>query len=161
MGSHATPREPGLYTSGRDGVTEFLATLPDEQRRDAEDLIDLMGDVTGEEPKMWGSKIIGFGHHHYRYPTGREGDTGVVGFAPRGRQLVLYLMSGFIGYEDILARLGKHTTGKSCLYVRRISDVDRAVLRELIERSVEHVRQVEAEMGALPRMSEMPPPHPN
>jgi hypothetical protein len=150
-----------MYTGGRDGVTELLATFPDEQRRDAEDLIDLMRDVTGEEPKLWSQKIIGFGHYHYRYPTGREGDTGAVGFARRGKQLTLYLMSGMVGYDDLLGRLGKHTTGKSCLYLRRLSDVDRTVLRELIERSVQHVKQVEAEMGALPRMSDMPPHRPD
>ncbi len=131
-------------------------SLPAEQRQDAEALITLMRDVTGEPPKLWGSKIIGFGQYHYRYASGREGDAAAVGFAPRGKQLTLYLLSGMVGYDDLLGRLGKHTTGKACVYIRRLADVDRDVLRQLIERSVSHTRQVEAEMGGLPRMSAMP-----
>jgi hypothetical protein len=143
-------------TGGRAAVDELLATLPPQQREDADALVELMRDVTGEEPRLWGSKIVGFGQYHYRYASGREGDTGAVGFAPRGKQFTLYLMSGMAGYDDLLGRLGKVTTGKSCVYLRRLSDVDGNVLRELIERSVDHVKQVEAEMGALPRMAEMP-----
>jgi hypothetical protein len=137
-------------------VGDLLATLAPDQRTDAETLIGLMRDATGHEPKLWGSKIIGFGQYHYRYASGREGDAASVGFAPRGKQVTLYLMSGMVGDDDLLARLGRFTTGKACLYIRRLSDVDQDILRQLIERSVDHTKQVEGEMGGLPRMSEMP-----
>ncbi|HKD05049.1 MAG TPA: DUF1801 domain-containing protein [Bryobacteraceae bacterium] len=118
-------------------VTEFIAGVEDEvKRRDAKALIDLMRRVTGEKPKMWGPSIVGFGSHHYRYETGREGDMPIVGFSPRKAGLVLYGTIGFSGALELLSRLGKHTTGKGCLYVKRMSDIDAGVLKELIEGSV-------------------------
>ena len=142
-------------------VRELVAALPPGQREDAEALIELMRDVTGHEPTIGYERIIGFGQYHYRYASGREGDAAVIGFAPRGKQFTIYLTSGMVGYDDLLDRLGKHTTTKVCLYFRRLADLDQVVLRELIERSVDHVRQVEADLGALPRMSEMPPYRPD
>jgi hypothetical protein len=121
-------------------VDEFLAVVPNATRRaDAEVLARLMADVTGQPPAMWGTSIIGFGRYHYRYATGREGDSPVVGFSPRKAQLVLYLTDGFEEYGELLGRLGKHSTGKSCLYVKRLADVDLAVLEELVRRSVAEV----------------------
>jgi hypothetical protein len=121
-------------------VTAFLDAVEDETRRsDARRVLELMRDVTGEEPRMWGPSIVGFGDYHYRYESGREGDWFLTGFAPRKANLVLYIMSGFPRHAELMERLGKHRTGKSCLYVNRLDDLDLDVLRELVRRSVEHV----------------------
>ena len=122
-------------------VDAFINAIDDERKRDdARAVAAMMADITGAPAKMWGSSIVGFGTYHYRYASGREGDFMEVGFAPRKRALTLYIMAGFSAYEELLAKLGKHTTGKSCLYVKRLADVDLAVLRELIERSVSYIR---------------------
>lgn len=138
-------------------VEVILARLPTAQRAEAKTLIDIMGEATGTPARAWRAKIIGFGQVHYRYPSGREGDAGRVGFAVTPRGFTLYLMSGLVGYDDLLDGLGRHTVGKSCLYVRRLADVDLEVLRRLIDRCLGHLEQVERALGALPRMSDMPP----
>jgi hypothetical protein len=99
-----------------------------------------MREITGVEPVLWGPSIIGFGTYTYKYASGREGEWPVVGFAPRKRALTLYIMDGFDEYESLLARLGKVKTGKACLYINKLADVDQETLRELVRRSVEHVR---------------------
>jgi hypothetical protein len=117
-------------------VEAFLAGVPDEARRaDTRTVVALMARVTGQPPRMWGSSIIGFGTRHYRYPTGREGDIAVVAVAPRKAATTLYLWNGFDGYADLLGRLGPHTQGKGCLYLKRVADVDAVVLAELVRRS--------------------------
>lgn len=117
-------------------VTAFLDGITDPQRQaDAKAARDLIGQATGASPKMWGASIVGFGDYHYSYDSGREGDTFVVGFSPRKASLTLYLTDGFEKYRDLLARLGKHSTGKACLYITRMSDVDRDVLKEMVSRS--------------------------
>jgi hypothetical protein len=122
-------------------IQTFLATIPDASKRaDALALIDLMQSATGEKPVMWGPSIIGFGSYHYRYESGREGDSPIVGFSPRRSALVLYIVTGFREAEPLLAKLGKHTTGKSCLYVKRLVDVDLGILRQLVNQSVATVR---------------------
>jgi hypothetical protein len=118
-------------------VAAFLAAVPDERRRqDARRLCAMMREVTGEPPTMWGTSIIGFGAYHYRYASGREGDAPLAGFSPRRQHLAIYLVGG-VGnrYQSVLARLGPHTMGRGCLYVKRLDDVDHAALRELIDRS--------------------------
>jgi hypothetical protein len=132
-----TPKAPVTSPSGTD-VEAFLASVPNEQRRsDARQLCALMQEVTGEPAVMWGGSIVGFGRYHYRSDSGREGDAPLTGFAPRKQHLVLYLIGGFEDrYPTTLARLGPHTTGKGCLYVKRLTDVDQDALRELIDRSV-------------------------
>jgi hypothetical protein len=122
-------------------VEAFIASVPDASKRaDALALIDMMQTATGEKPVIWGPSIIGFGSYHYRYESGREGDSPIVGFSPRKEALVLYIVTGFRGAEPLLAKLGKHTKGKSCLYVKRLADVDQAVLRGLLDQSVATVR---------------------
>jgi hypothetical protein len=117
-------------------AAEFLAAVTDPRRRaDAQAVCDLMADVTGARPTMWGSGIVGFGSYHYKYASGREGDWPVVGLSPRKQALTIYLTEGFDGYDELLQRLGPHTTGKSCLYIKRLSDVDEQTLRSLVERS--------------------------
>jgi len=131
-----------LKTRENDGdVLAFLNAVPDEGKRaDALRVMAIMREVTGEEPRLWGDNIVGYGHYHYKYASGREGEWFLTGFSPRKANLTLYITSGFEQFEDLRARLGKHTVGKSCLYVKRLSDLDEATLRELIGRSVEHMR---------------------
>jgi hypothetical protein len=117
-------------------VSGFIAGIEDERKRkDAETLIAMMKRVTGETPKMWGPSIIGFGSHHYRYESGREGDWPRVGFSPRKQNLVLYITDGFKDYGALLGKLGKHSTGKACLYIKRLDDIDATVLETMVERS--------------------------
>ena len=119
-------------------VAEFLARLPDEQRReDARRLCALMQEITGEPPVVWGTSIIGFGSYHHRYASGREGDSALAAFSPRSQHLAIYLVGEFTDrHRSALARLGPHKTGKGCLYVKRLDEVDTSALRELIDRSV-------------------------
>ena len=114
-------------------VTSFIEGVADEtQRADAQVIAAMMARLSGEPPKMWGPSIIGFGSYHYKYDSGREGDTLRIGFSPRKGQTVLYLIDGYAGKEAQLARLGKHKLGKSCLYIKRLSDVDVGVLEEMV-----------------------------
>ena len=118
------------------GVADFLAGVADPRRRaEAQAVCALMAEVTGAEPVMWGSSIVGFGTYHYRYASGREGDWPPVGLSPRKAALTLYLSTGFDGAGELLARLGPHEVGKSCLYMKRLSEVDQSVLRTLVDRA--------------------------
>ncbi|GAB5493431.1 MAG: hypothetical protein Phog2KO_36460 [Phototrophicaceae bacterium] len=130
-----------LKTKKNDSDVEaFLNTIePEKKRQDSFEILRLMEEVTGEEAKMWGESIIGFGSYHYTYASGREADWMLVGFSPRKQNLTLYIMSGFDEYENLLDKLGKHKTGKSCLYIKKIEDVDTDVLRTLVKESVEHM----------------------
>jgi hypothetical protein len=121
-------------------VADFLAAVADPVRRaDTEAAVTLMREATGDEPAMWGPSIVGFGVYHYRYATGREGDWPAVGLSPRKQALTLYVSAGFDAYPEILSRLGPHRTGKSCLYLKRLADVDQKVLRELVAAGYEHL----------------------
>ena len=128
-----------------ESVTEFLNGVPDEKKRqDSFAILELMTEVTGAEPRMWGDSIVGFGSYHYRYASGREGDWFVTGFSPRKQNLTLYIMAGFDNYDQLLQNLGKHKTGKSCLYIKRLEDVDLDTLRELVSQSVQHMNETNA-----------------
>lgn len=125
-------------------VSSFLNSVEHEGRReDAKKVAALMEEVTGEKPAMWGESIVGFGSYHYVYESGREGDWMLVGFSPRKANLVLYIMSGFSKYDELMEKLGKHKVGKSCLYLNRLSDVDEKVLRRLVKESVAHLKKQE------------------
>jgi hypothetical protein len=115
-------------------VIAFIDALPEDKRADAKVLVNLMREVTGEKPKMWGPSIVGFGSYHYKYESGREGDSLLVGFSPRKPATVLYGLLGSSGSEALLARLGNHTTGKGCLYIKKLADIDLKVLAVLIDR---------------------------
>jgi hypothetical protein len=119
-------------------VAEFLAQVPDEQRReDARRLCAMMQEITGEPPALWGTSIVGFGAYHYRYASGHQGDSALAAFSPRLQYLAIYLVGEFENrHRAVLARLGPHKTGKGCLYIKRLDDVDHDALRELIDRSV-------------------------
>jgi hypothetical protein len=123
-------------------VSGFLDRVPDPQRReDAKALCRLIARETGEPPVLWGPSIIGFGSYHYRYASDHEGDAPIVGFSPRARELVLYLYCHGEWSDELLARLGKHRTGKACLYIRSLANVDEAVLIELIRGSAAQIRR--------------------
>ena len=118
----------------------FINTIDERRRKDCQELLDLMRDVTGQPPRMWGSSIVGFGQYHYQYESGREGDILLTGFSPRKQHLVLYLGPG-IDNKTLMARLGKHKVGKGCLYLNKLDDVDRTVLRALVQESVAIMRK--------------------
>ena len=131
-----------LKTIPQDSSVEaFLDQVADpDKRSDSYDLLEIMKTVTGEQPVMWGSSIVGFGSYHYRYASGREGDWMLTGFSPRKQQMSLYIMSGFDQFEELLNALGKYKTGKSCLYIKSVSDIDVEVLKQLIKASVEYLK---------------------
>jgi hypothetical protein len=123
-----------------ESVTAFLDNIADKRRReDCLAVVDIMRAVTKEEPRMWGSSIVGFGRYHYKYESGREGDWMITGFSPRKGDLTLYIMGGFEAFPDLMQGLGKYKTGKSCLYIKKLADVDAAVLRKLITKSVKQM----------------------
>ncbi len=123
-------------------VEQFLAGIESDRRReDAGIVLKMMKSITRTDPVMWGDSIVGFGSYHYVYDSGREGDWPLTGFSPRKQALTLYIMSGFGRYEELLGKLGKFKTGKACLYIKSIEDVDQSVLRELITESVKHMKK--------------------
>lgn len=119
----------------------FLANVtPDAKRADAAALDALFRDVTGWQPRLWGPSMIGYGRYHYRYASGREGDFLATGFAPRAHGFSIYIMPGYADFGDLLAKIGKHKMGKSCLEVRKLADIDQAVLRDLIQAGVDRLK---------------------
>jgi hypothetical protein len=132
-----------LKTQKNDGnIEEFLNTIEHNQKReDSYKILDIMREVTGEEPFMWGPSIVGFGSYTYKYASGREGEWFLTGFSPRKQSITLYIMSGFEGFDSLLEKLGKYRTGKSCLYINKLEDIEMDVLRELIMQSVVHKKK--------------------
>lgn len=123
-------------------VSDFIAGVEDDTKRaNCTELVRLMSDITGEPATMWGASIVGFGNYHYKYASGREGDFFLTGFSPRKQALSLYIISGFEIAPDLMEKLGKYKTGKSCLYVKNLDDIDRDVLEKLIRVSVSHLRE--------------------
>jgi hypothetical protein len=121
-------------------VEDFVTGIADEnQRADARSLIALMTRLSGKPATMWGPSIIGFGRYRYRYDSGREGEMCRIGFSPRKGQTVLYLIDGFEGHAELMAKLGKHKTGKSCLYVKRLSDIDLVALEDMCRSSLAYM----------------------
>ena len=130
-----------LKTTVNDGdVRKFLETVENAKRReDSLEVLQLMQEITGEAAKMWGSSIVGFSTYHYKYESGREGDMFKVGFSPRKQSLTIYIMPGFERYEELMGKLGKYTTGKPCLYIKKLEDVDRDILEQLITESYSYM----------------------
>ena len=123
-------------------VTEFINAIEDRQKRaDARKVAAIMRRVMGKRAKMWGSSIVGYGTYHYKYESGREGDFMITGFSPRRQALTVYILAGFGRFDTLMGKLGKYKTGKSCLYINRLSDVDEKVLEKLIDRSVKYMRK--------------------
>ena len=127
-------------------VSKFLDAIEDDQRReDCLAVAKIMTKATGEDPKMWGPSIVGFGSMRYRYASGRELDWFFTGFSPRKNDLTLYIMPGFERYKDLMKSLGKYKTGKSCLYIKKLADVDQKVLRQIVEASVKDMHRMKRE----------------
>lgn len=126
-------------------VADFLNRISDAERRaDCFAVAKMMEEITGEKPKMWGTGIVGFGSFHFKYASGREGDWLVTGFSPRKKDLTLYLMMGFEQHRELMKQLGKHSTGKSCLYIKRLSDIHVPTLKKLIKVSVKQLKDYAA-----------------
>ena len=126
----------------RASVTAFVNAIDDPaKRRDVKKIAAMMRRATGKRPKMWGSSMVGYGHYEYRYDSGHSGEYFVTGYAPRKQALTVYIMSGFSPFGPLMKKLGKYKTGKSCLYIKRLDDVDEGVLEELITRSVTEMRK--------------------
>jgi len=123
-------------------VEKFLNSVKDEQKRqDSFKILEMMKKITKEEPKMWGPSIIGFGKYHYKYASGHEGDMCMAGFSPRKEALTIYILPGFEKNKSVMEKLGKYKTGKSCLYIKKLDDVDTNVLRQLISNSYKYMKQ--------------------
>jgi hypothetical protein len=124
-------------------VLDFLSTIEEESKRDdCYEIMNMMQEATGDEPKMWGSSIIGFGIYHYKYASGREGDWMRIGFSPRKQNITLYLMAGTNKHPELLEKIGKYKTGKSCFYIRKLDDIDRHVLKQLIDASLSELKRL-------------------
>ena len=123
-------------------VIEFLNNVENTRRReDSFEILKLMKEVTPEEPVMWGDSIVGFGTYHYKYASGREADWLQIGFSPRKQSLTVYIMDGFEKYQELLEKLGKHKTGKSCLYINKLDDINIPILKELMVESVKYIKE--------------------
>lgn len=125
---------------------EYLANIEDEARRnDCQKILDMMQEISGDAPKIWGtslkSGIVGFGSYHYKYESGREGDAPRLGFSSRAANISIYIMPGYQDFEDELSRLGKHKIGKACLYIKRLSDVDEGVLKEIMQKGLDQMAE--------------------
>jgi hypothetical protein len=130
-------------TATKTSVTEFINSVEDEQKRkDSKQIAKLMKEVTGEKPVMWGTSMIGYGSFHYKSERSRqEGDWPITGFSPRKQNLTVYIMPGFDRYDALMKKLGKYKTGKSCLYIKKLDDVDQDVLKELVSESVKFMKK--------------------
>ncbi len=123
-------------------VTAYVNAIDDPaKRRDVKKVAAMMRRATGKRPKMWGPSMVGYGVYEYRYPTGNSGEWMLTGYAPRKQALTVYIMTGFTPFESLMKKLGKYKTGKSCLYIKKLDDVDEKVLEDLITRSVERMRK--------------------
>ena len=130
-------------------VEKFINQIPDETKReDSRQVARIMEEITGEQPTMWGPSIVGFGTYHYKYASGHEGDWPIAAFSPRKQDLTLYLLPGFTEQTDLMKQLGKHRTGKSCLYIKRLSDVHLPTLKKLIRDSVKRMRKITKQPAA-------------
>ncbi len=136
--------QPSLLKTTRNSndVDAFLSEVAHERRQhDCRQVVTMMAEITGEPATMWGSSIVGFGSYHYVYDSGREGDMFIAGVSPRKQSLVVYVMGGFEPHEKLLAKLGKYKTGKACLYINKLDDVDLGTLKKLITASVKLMRK--------------------
>lgn len=123
-------------------VIDFINTAPDEaKRKDALELLKIMQEVTGFEPKMWGSGIIGFGNYHYKYESGHEGEAPLAAFSPRKDAVSLYLSSSFENKEELLSKFGKHKAGKGCIYIKKLTDINAEILKQMISLSVDYLKK--------------------
>ena len=124
-------------TQNEDSVDEFLKSIEDpEKQKTSLQILDIIKEISGKEPKMWGDSIIGFGKYHYKYATGREGDWMRIAFSPRKQNFSIYIMDGFDNHSELMEKLGKYKTGRSCLYIKKLQDIDINILKELMKKSL-------------------------
>ncbi len=134
-------------TQNNTTVKKFIASLDDEQSAaDCHVLIEMMQRISGHEPKMWNIGTIGFDTYHFKYDSGREGDCQIIGFYPRKGKITVYLMDGTVRYSELLAQLGKHTTSRVCIYIKRLSDVELPILEQIVQRSYTYVKSQDGHM---------------
>ena len=134
-------------TQNNTSVNDYIASLNDEQiAKDSHVLIEMMQRISGHEPKMWNVGTIGFDTYHYKYDSGREGDSQTIGFYPRKGKITVYLMDGTVRYSELLARLGKHTTSRVCLYIKRLSDIELPILEQIVQQSYEYIKSQDGHM---------------
>ena len=134
-------------TQNNGSVKDFISSLDDEQTvRDCLVLIEMMQRISGHAPKMWNIGTIGFDTYHYKYDSGREGDCQTIGFYPRKGKITVYLMDGTVRYAELLARLGKHTTSRVCVYIKRLSDVELPVLAQIVQQSYDYIKSQDGHM---------------
>ena len=127
----------------QNSVADFLAKITDERKRkDCSTIIDLIAKHAGLEPKMWGTSIVGFGIYHYKYESGREGSAPLAGIASRTNAITLYLSANFNQREELLSKFGKHKTGKGCIYIGKLEDIDTSILTKMVKRSIEHKKKL-------------------
>lgn len=130
-------------TETESSVIDFINIAPDEaKRKDTFELLEIMQETTGFEPKMWGASIIGFGSYHYKYDSGHEGDAPLAGFSPRKDAISLYLSSSFENKEELLSKFGKHKAGKGCIYIKKLTDIDLEILKIMISASVKEIQKL-------------------
>lgn len=127
-------------------VEDFIASLDEQAARDALVLVEMMRRISGHEPKLWNVGTIGFDSYHYKYASGREGDCQTIGFYPRKGKITVYLMDGTARYSDLLAGLGKHTKGKVCVYIKRLSDIQLPILEQIVQQSYDYVKSQDGHM---------------
>jgi hypothetical protein len=127
-------------------VKDFIASLDEQTANDSQVLIEMMQRISGQEPKMWNVGTVGFGVYHYKYESGREGDCQTIGFYPRKNKITMYLMDGTVRYSDVLARLGKHSTSRVCVYIKRLSDIELPVLEQIVRQSYEYIQSQDGHM---------------
>lgn len=136
-----------MITKNDRSVKDYIASLDDEQTaKDSLVLIEMMQRISGHAPKMWNVGTIGFDEYHYKYESGREGDSQVIGFYPRKGKITVYLMDGTVRYSELLARLGKHSTSRVCVYIKRLSDVQLSILEQIMQQSYEYVKSQDGHM---------------
>jgi len=130
-------------TETNNSVAEYLNAIADEKRRkDCSAIVELFKNQTGLEPKMWGAGIVGFGRYHYKYDSGREGDAPLVAFSSRVNAISLYLSANFDQREELLKKFGKHKTGKGCIYIQKLEDIDTSILSKMVKNSIEHTKRL-------------------
>jgi hypothetical protein len=133
--------------STNQAVDAYIASLDDEQTvKDCDALIEMMQRISGHEPKMWNIGTIGFDTYHYKYDSGREGDCQIIGFYSRKGKITIYLMDGTVRYSELLARLGKHTTSRVCVYIKRLSDIQLPILEQIVRKSYEYIKSQDGHM---------------
>ena len=133
-------------TQNTTSVKEFIASLDEQTLKDSKVLVEMMQGISGSKPKLWNVGTIGFDSYHYKYDSGREGDSFIIGFYPRKGKLTVYLMDGTVRYSELLAQLGKHTTSRVCVYIKRLSDIELPILEQIFQQSYEYIKSQDGHM---------------